>query len=168
MSNQSSGRIWPIAIAIAITMVFGFGVVTVIVTGKADIQPSDRYMTYYQDADAKANDLINSRIDFDKKYKISYVSDGIATGKTLAYRVTDLAGKPINNAKILLATSRPETNVFDQKLDTPQVKDGVYTFDGLKFPKAGVWNLEAKISVGANTRFYNIKADTRTTNSYEF
>jgi len=168
MSNKSSGRIWPYALGGAITLVFGFGVATVIVTGKADIQPSERYMTYYQDADAKANDLINARIDFDKKYKISYVSNGIATGKTVSYKLTDLEGNPINNAKILLATSRPETKVFDQKLDTPQVKDGVYIFDGLKFPKAGVWNLEAKISVGANSRFYNIKADTRTTNSYEF
>lgn len=168
MSNLSSGKLWPIAIALAITMVFGFGVATVIVTGKADIQPSDRYMTYYQDADAKANDLIKARIKFDKKYKISYISDGIATGKTVSYKLTDVEGNPINNAKIILATSRPETKVFDQRLNEPQVKDGVYTFDGLKFPKAGVWNLEAKITVADKSRFYNIKADTRTTNSYEF
>jgi len=168
MSNQSSGKIWPIAIAISITMVFLLGVGTIIVTSKADIQPSERYMTYYQDADAKANDLINARIDFDNKYKISYISDGIATGKTVSYKLTDVEGNPINNAKLLLATSRPETNVFDQRLDEPQVKDGVYTFDGLKFPKAGVWNLEAKITVADKSRFYNIKADTRTTNSYEF
>ena len=167
--SKSNGRIWPYAIGASITLVFGFCVATIIVTQKANIQTSDAYMTYYQDADANINDLIEARIAFDKKYKIKYISKGIAAeGSTLSYKVTDLNDKVINNATVILSTSRPEMNDFNQNLDSPTVENGIYTFSDLKFPKAGVWNLIAKVQIGDNYRFYNIKADTRNTNSYEF
>jgi len=167
--SKSNGRIWPYAIGASITLVFGFCVATIIVTQKANIQTSDAYMTYYQDADANINDLIEARIAFDKKYKIKYISKGIAAeGSTLSYKVTDLNDKVINNATVILSTSRPEMNDFNQNLDNPTVENGIYTFSDLKFPKAGVWNLIAKVQIGDNYRFYNIKADTRNTNSYEF
>jgi hypothetical protein len=34
--------------------------------------------------------------------------------------------------------------------------------------KAGVWNIIAKVSVGDDYRFYNIKADTRIKEAFEF
>jgi len=167
--SKSNGKIWPYAIGAAITLVFGFSVTTIIVTSKANIQSSDAYMTYYQDADAMANDFIEARIAFDKKYKIKYISKGIvASGGTISYKVTDIHNNTVDNAKMILSTSRPETEEFNQKLDNPAVENGVYTFSGLKFPKAGMWNLITKVQVGENYRFYNIKADTRNTNSYEF
>jgi len=167
--SKSNGRIWPYAIGASITLVFGFCVATIVVTSKANIQNSDDYMTYYQDADAMANDFIEARIAFDKKYKIEYISKGIAAeGSTLSYKVTDVDNKAVDSAKVILSTSRPETEEFNQKLENPKVENGIYTFSGLKFPKAGMWNLITKVQVGDDYRFYNIKADTRNTNSYEF
>ena len=169
MSKNSSGRVWPYAIGGAITLVFGFCVATIVVTSKANIQGSDAYMTYYQEADAKANDYIKARIAFDKKYKVNYISKGISEkGSLISYSVSDLNGNPINNAKIILATSRPETNEYDQKLENPEVKDGIYTFKGALFPKVGLWNLIAKVNVGNDFRFINIKADTRIKEAFEF
>jgi len=72
MKIFESGKHWPYIIGIAITCVFFLGVWTIIETGKADIQPSDDYMTKYQEADANANNLIMARIAFDKKYKLKY------------------------------------------------------------------------------------------------
>ena len=168
-NNESSGRAWPYIIGGSITLVFGFCVATIVVTSKADIQSSDAYMTYYQEADANANELIKAKISFDKKYKIEYVGEGIKEKSAIVqYRITDLNNNPINNAKMILATSRPETSKFNQKLDSSKVENGVYTFSDLDFPKVGVWNLIAKVSVGKDYRFYNLKADTRIKEVFEF
>jgi len=167
--NLSSGRIWPYAIGISITMVFGFCVATIMVTQSANIQESDAYMTHYQDADANANELINARISFDRKYTIEYISDGIAKENGLIqYRVTDKENNPINDAKIIVATSRPETAALNQKLENPRVEDGVYSFSGGVFAKEGAWNIIAKVEVADESRYYNIKADTRNKDAFEF
>jgi len=167
--SKSSGRIWPYAIGISITMVFGFCVATIMVTQKANIQESDAYMTHYQDADANANDLIKAQIAFDKKYKIEYITDGIKEKDTvLKYKLTDINAKPINDAKIVIATSRPETAEYNQKLENPLVENGIYSFSGANFPKVGVWNIIAKVDAGDESRFFNIKADTRINEAFEF
>jgi len=167
--KQSSGRAWPYAIAGAITIVFGFCVATIVVTSKADIQESNDYMTYYQDADAKANDLIQSRIAFNKHCKIEYQAKQLnEKGTTLEYKITDLQGNPINNAKLKLQISRPETHTLDQNLENPIVENGIYKFKDIKFARPGVYNLIARVQVGDLSRFYNIKADTRYKNSFEF
>ncbi len=162
MINKNSGRIWPYAIAGAITMVFGFCVATVMVTDKADIQPSDAYMTKYQDADAKANVLIKERIAFDKKYKLKYVTKQLKeNGCDVKYKLTSLDNKPVRNAKMILAISRPETAKFNEKVNNPLFEDNLYVFKDIKFPKTGVWNLLLKVQAGSDTRFYTVKTDTR-------
>jgi hypothetical protein len=159
---KNSEKIWPFAIGGAITIVFIFGVATVIATSSADIQKSDTYMTYYQDADARANEFIQARINFDKKYKVDYINNTLDTKDSLvSYKITTVDGKAISNAKILLSISRPETHKFDKSLDNFTQKDGIYTFHNVDFEKAGKWNLIAKITVGDDYRFLNIKADTR-------
>lgn len=166
---MQSGRIWPYAIGLAITCVFGFCVATIVVTNSAHIQESDDYMAKYQDADANINALIESRIAFDKNYKIKYIAEGIrGDSSVIKYQLTDLNSNPVNDATIIVATSRPETEEFNQKLENPTVENGVYSFDGAKFPKAGVWNIVAKIDAGDKSRFFNIKADTRIKEAYEF
>lgn len=167
--NMSSGRIWPYILGGSITLVFGFCVATIVVTSKADIQPSDSYMTHYQDADANANKLIKAALSFDTKYTIAYVPKKLAArNASVSFSVKDKDGTNIDNAKIILAISRPETGTFNKTFQDPKESKGVYTFSGLEFAKAGVWNLVTKVSVGEDYKFYNIKADTRNANSYEF
>jgi len=160
--KKNSGIIWPIGIATAIILVFSFCVGTVVITQSAHIQESDAYMTHYQDADAHVNDLIKAEIAFNKKYNLSFVTKKIiAKGTDLSYKITDKNLKAINNAKLTLAISRPESKEFNHTLENPIVKDGIYSFVGVKFPKAGVWNLVLKVEIDKNYRFYNVKVDTR-------
>jgi nitrogen fixation protein FixH len=165
----NSARVWPYAIGGSIVMVFGFCVATVVVTTSADIQESNAYMSNYHVADAIANDIINNRIAFDKKYRVEFVDQPMKeSGSVVRYRVTDLHSKIVENAKIKIVVSRPETHKFDQKLDDPEFKNGVYSFSDVKFQKQGVWDIIAKIEVGQDSRFQNIKADTRYTTSTEY
>jgi cell division protein FtsX len=165
--SKSSGRIWPYAIGISITIVFGFCVATIMVTQKANIQESDAYMTHYQDANA--NDLIKAQIAFDKKYKVEYLTQKILeSGTIIKYKVTDADANPVNDAKIIIATSRPDSDEFNEKLENPKVQNGVYSFEGASFPKVGIWNIIAKVEAGKESRFFNIKTDTRTQEAFEF
>ncbi|HIP15171.1 MAG TPA: hypothetical protein EYG74_06760 [Sulfurimonas autotrophica] len=165
MSIIKSGKLWPYAIALAITGVFGLGVWTIIETGKADIQPSDDYMTKYQDADARANDLIAARIAFDKKYKLKYDTQQLKEdGCDVKYVLTTLDAKPVAGAKMTLVISRPEVETYTKTLKAPLFENGEYVFKDIKFPKVGVWNLMLKVNVGSDSRFYNIKTDTRIKN----
>jgi len=50
---------------------------------------------------------------------------------------------------------------LDQKLEKVTVKNGIYSFSGAKFTKAGIYNIIAKVVIGEDSSFYNIKADTR-------
>ena len=160
--SKSNGRIWPYAIGLSITLVFGFCVTTIVVTQTANIQESDAYMTHYQDADANANDLIEAKIAFDKKYNVSFNSSEInPEGSILEYKVSDKEGNILNNAKLILAISRPETDDFNKKFDKPTIKDGVYSFSDVKFPKPGVWNLVLKVQIADDYKFFDVKVDTR-------
>ncbi|ADN10002.1 FixH family protein [Sulfurimonas autotrophica] len=165
MSIIKSGKLWPYAIGLAIAGVFGLGIWTIIETGKADIQPSDAYMTNYQDADANANKLIKSRIAFDKDYKLKYVSDKISqNGCDVKYALTTKDGKAVKGAKMLLEISRPEVETYTKTLKNPEFEENVYVFHDVKFPKVGVWNLLLKVDIGDKSRFYAIKTDTRIIN----
>jgi len=160
--NKNSGRAWPYAIGASIILVAGFCVATVVVTSKANIQESDAYMTHYQEANMIANDVIKAKIKFDNKYKIEYITKQITKENSkLLYKVTDINEKPIDDAKILLSISRPETKEFNKKVDNFSVQDGLYSFNKIDFPKDGIWNIIAKISIGDDYKFYSIKADTR-------
>jgi nitrogen fixation protein FixH len=162
MKLLESGKLWPYGVAIAIICVFGFCVTTVIVTSKANIQESDAYMTSYQDADIRANELINARIAFDKKYKLAYATPKLEeSGCDVKYKLTTVDGKPVENAEMILAISRPDTHEFDKKFKNPHVEDGLYVFSDVKFPKTGAWNLLLKVKVGDDYRFYDVKTDTR-------
>jgi len=162
MDQSSSSKVWPIGIGLSIAAVFGMSVATVIITGQANIQKSDAYMTYYQEADAKANDFIEKRIAFNKKYKIEYINNGISqNGSDVSFKVVTKDNKAVNNAKVIISISRPETDKFNKKYESLVIKDGVYTFKDVKFPKAGIWNIIAKVEVGQDSRFLNLKVDTR-------
>ena len=158
----ASGRIWPYAIGISIMFIFGACVATIVVASKLPVSKSDTYMMGYHQADATANDLINARIDFDKKYKIEYVTDGLSQeNSVLKYKVTDLNGNAIKNAKLKVVVTRPNTRNHDKELENYKFENGIYVFDSVKLDLPGRWDIMAKVNVDNLQRFYNVKADTR-------
>ena len=167
--SKSNGKIWPYAIGTAITLVFGACVATVMITSTLPVENSDTYMMGYHEADAKANDLINARIAFDKKYKVSYVTDSLSLDNTvIKYKVSDLDANSIDKAKIEVVVTRPNNHKYDQTLKSSSYENGVYTFPSIKLPVEGRWDVMAKVNVGNLQRFYNVKADTREKKVYEY
>ena len=160
--NLSSGRAWPYAIGASILFIFGACVATIIVTSKMPVEASDTYMMNYHQADATANELIESQIAFDNKYKIEYINQGISSeNTTLKYKLTDIKGNPVENARIKVVVTRPNNHKHDQEFSAPTAENGVYTFSSIKLPQEGRWDIMAKIDIDDLSRFYNFKADTR-------
>jgi len=79
--NLSNGRIWPYAIAASIIAIFGACVATVFVANTLPVEKSDTYMMGYHEADAKANELLQAKILFEKHYKVEYVTQEFSTKK---------------------------------------------------------------------------------------
>ncbi len=166
---MNKGRVWPYAIGAAITLVFSFCVATIFITESSAIQESDTYMTKYQEVDLQANKFIMQRMEFDKLYNIVYITKKISGhSPIISYKLTTKDGTALNNAKIKIAISRPETDEYDKTLENPSVDNGVYSFTLEEFPRKGVWNIIAKVNVENKERFLNMKTDTRSPQSYEF
>ncbi|MCF6309890.1 MAG: FixH family protein [Sulfurimonas sp.] len=167
--SKSNGRFWPYAIGASITLVFSACVVTVIVTNTLPVENSDTYMMGYHEADDRANELIEAAIAFNKKYKIEYITDGLNTkSSVIKYKVTDINSNPVDNAKIKVVVTRPNNHKYDQELNNPKFENGVYTFDSIALAQEGRWDIMAKINVNDVQRFYNVKADTRAKEAYEY
>ena len=161
--------IWPYAIGTSIVVIFGACMATIVVASKLPVEKSHTYMMGYHEADAKANELINARIEFDKKYKIQYVTDGLSLDKSvIKYRVNDLNSQSVENAKIEVIVTRPNNHKHNQNLISPTYKDGVYSFSSIELPLEGRWDVMARVSVGNVQRYYNVKADTRAKEAYEY
>lgn len=167
--SKSSGRVWPYAIGASIVFIFGACVATIVITNKMPVEKSDTYMMGYHEADAKANDILKAAIDFNKKYKVEYITDAFeAQNCVIKYRVSDINSNPVNNANIKVVVTRPDNHKYDQELKSPTVLNGVYTFESIKLLQEGRWDIMAKVSVDDVQRFYNIKTDTRSKEVVEY
>jgi len=166
---KNPGTKWPIIIAVSTVIVIMFGVVTIKMAMNNPVEMSDYGMQGYHSYDNDANDIINAKIAFDKKYSVAFVTPQISEkGTVIVYKVTDKEGKAINDAKIEAVLTRPDTTKLDINLSNPLINEGQYTFNAVDLPKQGRWDILAKVSVGADQRYYNIKADTRNTITSEF
>lgn len=166
---KNPGTKWPIIIAVSTIIVIGFGAVTIKTAINNPVEMSDYGMQNYHEYDRDANDIIEAKIAFDKKYSIDFLTPQISEkGSVIEYKVTDKTGNAINDAKIEAVLTRPDMNKYDVNLSNPAISEGKYTFAPVDLPKAGRWDIMAKVSVGADQRYYNLKADTRNPKTSEF
>lgn len=167
--DKSAGKKWPWIIGIATVIVIGFSVETIKVAIKNPVEMSDYGMQSYHSYDDNANDIINAKIAFDRNYTVAFITPQILEKKSvLVYDVKDKSGNAVDNAKIEVVLTRPDTNKLDLNLSNPSISAGKYTFSPIDLPRAGRWDIMAKITIGDKQRYYNVKADTRYPNTLEF
>lgn len=166
---MKNGKQWPISISAAILFIVASSAATVYVAVNNPVEMSNVFMQGYHDTDANYNDIVRAKNAFDKLYKIDFLTKGISEENTvLEYSVKTLSGDIVKDAKIDIVLTLPYTSKEDIKLESPVFKEDRYVFKELKLPHPGRWNIMAKITVGENYRFYNLKADTRNSNVYEY
>lgn len=161
MKKQKAAR-WPIGISLAIVAILFAAIATVVVAVKHPVQLSNEYMMNYHDGDASFNDLVEQKIAFDKAFNIKLLNKKISKDNmALAYSIKDKSGKVIEDAKINIIWTRPDTKDFDIKQKNPTLVNGQYIFKQTMLPKEGRWNIIAHITVGDQARYYSLKVDTR-------
>lgn len=166
---KNPGTKWPIIIAVSTVIVIIFGVLTIKAAINNPVEMSDYGMQNYHEYDRDANDIIEAKIAFDQKYSIAFLTSQITEkGSVIEYQITDKAGKAVNNASLNVILTRPDMNKYDINLSNPTVSEGKYTFAPVDLPKVGRWDIMAKVSVGTDQRYYNLKADTREPKTAEF
>jgi nitrogen fixation protein FixH len=169
MINKNAGKKWPWIIGISTVIVIGFSIATIKVAINNPVEMSQYGMQSYHEYDDHVNDIINAKIEFDKKYTITFLTPQITNkASIIAYEIKEKSGKPVDDANLSVVLTRPDTVKRDIALDKPVVVNGVYTFKAIDLPQAGRWDIMAKIIIGENQRYYNLKADTRNPNTFEF
>lgn len=169
MIDKNAGKKWPWIISISTIIVIGFAIATIKVAINNPVEMSQYGMQSYHEYDNHVNDIINAKIEFDKKYTITFLTPQIMNkAAVIAYAIKDKSGNPIEDANVSVVLTRPDTVKLDIALEKPVVEKGVYTFKAIDLPQEGRWDIMAKITVGENQRYYNLKADTRNPNTFEF
>ena len=164
-----SGEQWPIFIAVAIFGVVVLGYWTIKETMRADLTESNIYMDRYQNVDDNINEILEANIEFDKSYtlKLEFIDLGSKSAK-IVYMLTDKSGKPVDDAQAKLVMSRPVSDAEDISLKPTKIEKGKYIFENIHLPKEGRWDLLLEVKAGDKTRYFNLKADTRSEKTFEF
>lgn len=167
--NANAGKKWPWIIGLSIIGVVAACVVTVKVALNNPVEMSKYGMQSYHNYDDNVNDIINAQIGFDQNYTIAFLTPQVTQkGTVIVYEISDKANRAISNAKVEVVLTRPDTTGFDLNLSSPTVSEGRYTFNAVDLPRAGRWDILAKITIGEHQRYYNLKADTRYPEITEF
>ena len=166
---KNPGTKWPIIIALSIIGIIGACVWTIKVALNNPVEMSNYGMQNYHQYDSNVNQIIAEKIAFDQNYTIEFITPQITEkASTIAYKVSDKSGNAVNDAKLEVILTRPDIKEFDKNLSNPVISEGKYTFAPVDLPKAGRWDIMAKISVGNLQRYYNLKVDTRKPEVSEF
>lgn len=169
MSSKSKGRIWPYAIVISILLIIAASAMTVAVAMQHPVEMSDMDMQDYHHYDNNANDIINAKIAFDKKYTLTYHSHSFdQENAVVAYQLVDKSGKAVDDAQMDIIVTRPDNHKNDMAFDKPKIENGIYTFEVGALPLAGRWNVLTRIVAGNERRYFNLKVDTRYSNAFEY
>lgn len=167
--ENNAGRKWPWIISVSVVMIIAASVMTVKVALQDPDEPSDYGMQNYHEYDKNINQIIEAKIAFDRLYTLEYKGDTLSEkGSIVRYKITDKEGNGINNAVVNVVLTRPDTSKLNIELEDPAVEDGLYTFQAIDLPKAGRWDIMAKINIDGKQRYHNIKADTRNESTTEF
>lgn len=166
---MSSSKVWPYSIAIAIFAVIVASIVTVKISINAPVHESDLYMIDYHDADKRANEILSNSIEFNKRYSLKYETENFTkNGTILKYIILDKMGNVVQNAKITVHLTRPQTHAMDREISDFTLVDGAYVSSPLTLEEDGRWDIIAKVSVDEYERFLSIKTSTQAKMIEEF
>jgi hypothetical protein len=167
--KMRDGLQWPIGVITSVILIIIACALTIYVALLQPVQEDADMMLNYHSLDAGANDIIIAGIKFNRKYKLTYVGEGVSLdGSAISYKIEDMNANPVNNAVVKVVLSRPIIEEDKIELENPHVENGIYTFDNVKVTKKGRWNILAKVAVNDDFRHMNLKSDTTDKDVYEY
>jgi nitrogen fixation protein FixH len=150
MTEKKERNYWPHTIIAMILAVVVAGAYSVNIAVNNPVQESTYFMKKYQVVENNGYELDKSKRDFDKNFTLTYSSKKFSQGiNTISINIKDKkSAKNIDDAKITMLVTRPETNKYNQKLNPTSVKNGNYTFKNIKINKLGRWKILTTTKIG--------------------
>ncbi len=155
-------NLWPHAIALSIFGVFGLCVWTVKEANNHPVEMDSFYFDKYQNVDDNYNKIMLQKQKFDSLYSIDVISPELATSKesSIILKITHKdSSKPINDAKVEVLVTRPDTTRLDKHLKVLSAKDGVYNLSPFKVEKLGRWQIMSKVTIDNLTTFNKLEVN---------
>ena len=109
---------------------------------------------YYQDFTDFINNILEKQNKFNALYHVEVLKNSISKGEnSIKVKVVDKQNNPIDNAKIEVLITRPDSVKFDIKLTPISNSNGIYNFEPFQIEKLGRWQILSKVSIGDLTTF---------------
>jgi hypothetical protein len=140
---------WPHAIVTMILLAIIACGWTIKIALDNPVEMDSYYLAKYQKVETNINEILGQQELFDTKYNIKHHSVKFVQGEDnkIEFAITDKDGNAINDAKVRLVISRPETNANNQEFLLQSGQNGIYAFDGIKADKPGRWQVLTRISI---------------------
>ncbi len=160
--SKEKALYWPYGIALSFVLIIALIIGTIIVAGNNKVEDSDNYMSNYHYVDKNYNEIIKAEIAFNSSYNLEYERQVLKEeGCDVVFTLRDKAGQPVNDAKMKIVVTRPNTHEFNKELNAPKIENGQYRFEGITLEKPGRWNILAHVQVNDDYRYCEIKTGTR-------
>jgi len=147
--TKTERNYWPHSIVIGIILIVIACAVTIKIALDNPVEMDSYYLEKYQAVDDNINEILEKQEIFDKNYKIEHQTVKFTFGNNnkVELLLKDKNNQAVNDAKIRLMISRPDTNKYNQEFIVEAGVDGVYTFEGIKAELPGRWQVLTRISI---------------------
>ncbi|NPA64880.1 MAG: hypothetical protein GXO16_07905 [Epsilonproteobacteria bacterium] len=152
---------WPHFIMALVLFAVVLGVWTVKVAIDNPVELDNSFMMRYQQVDERYYEIEQAQRRFDRAYRVELENAKLQKGKNvLRIRVSDLNGTAMENARVELLITRPDTSRYDRKLQA--IYEGGLYRATVDLPLEGRWNIVTKVEIDKDTyRYATFKRSTR-------
>ena len=178
MAKETKKTYWPHMIVGFLLVAITLGYWTVKTATSLPVQETNEYMMKYQQSDMNINDIVKSKMAFDKKYNIKLtdvqtmvMTDNIYSNRPqpdqvkltsgpnhFAYSVTDKAGDVVKDANVSFLLTRPHTRVDDQMIESVPLQGDKYVTPDINITKPGRYTLQLRVKIDGKTGFSELEA----------
>ncbi len=147
---------WPHAIVIVLILMVCACSLVLKIAMDNPVQMDSFYLEKYQDVNKDINKIRAKQKIFEENFKLEYKTKKFTIGENNSFKMSIKNIKDqslVENAKIKLVISRPDTNDFNQEFIMKSAKNGVFIFDGIKAKLPGRWQILTKINIGDKSSF---------------
>ncbi len=147
-------NLWPYAIVASILFIVFACAMTIKIALDNPVQMDSSFLNTYREVDENINNILEKQKKFNALYHVEVLKNSISKGEnSIKVKVVDKQNNPIDNAKIEVLITRPDSVKFDIKLTPISNSNGIYNFESFQIEKLGRWQILSKVSIGDLTTF---------------
>lgn len=173
MQNNNKKTYWPHMILgfLAIGIMLGYWTIKSAIS--LPVQENNKYMMKYQQADIHINDILESKMAFDKEYDIEIqnvetivMTDNIHSNRVqpnpvkltlgknqFSYIVRTKSGEVVSDVNASFLLTRPHTRIDDVMIESIPFSNGNYVTPELDIVKPGRYTLQFRAIIGNKTGY---------------